>query len=60
MITTTDTLTEAPSVTTDLNPALPTDLPVLSQLDVLESEAMLVIREITAELERPVLLFSGG
>ena len=60
MTTTTDTLTEAPSVTTDLNPALPTDLPVLSQLDVLESEAMLVIREITAELERPVLLFSGG
>ena len=37
-----------------------TDLPVLTQLDVLESEAMLVIREITAELERPVLLFSGG
>ena len=33
---------------------------MLSQLDVLESEAMLVIREITAELERPVLLFSGG
>ena len=59
-MTTTDTLTEAPSVTTDLNPALPTALPVLSQLDVLESEAMLVIREITAELERPVLLFSGG
>ncbi len=41
-------------------PDVPTDLPVLSQLDVLESEAMLVIREITAELERPVLLFSGG
>jgi sulfate adenylyltransferase subunit 2 len=60
VITTTDTLTEAPSVTTDLTPAVPTDLPVLSQLDVLESEAMLVIREITAELERPVLLFSGG
>ena len=37
-----------------------TGLPVLTQLDVLESEAMLVIREITAELERPVLLFSGG
>jgi sulfate adenylyltransferase subunit 2 len=54
---TTEILTEAhPDVTTDV----PTDLPVLSQLDVLESEAMLVIREITAELERPVLLFSGG
>ena len=37
-----------------------TPLPTLTQLDVLESEAILVIREITAELERPVLLFSGG
>ncbi|MGL5928444.1 MAG: sulfate adenylyltransferase subunit CysD [Dermatophilaceae bacterium] len=35
-------------------------LPTVTQLDVLESEAILVIREITAELERPVLLFSGG
>ncbi|MFL6177187.1 MAG: phosphoadenosine phosphosulfate reductase family protein, partial [Ornithinibacter sp.] len=64
MTTTTDTLTEAlpvtTHVTTDLLPEAPADLPVLSQLDVLESEAMLVIREITAELERPVLLFSGG
>ena len=32
----------------------------LSQLDALESEAILVIREIAAELERPVMLFSGG
>jgi len=32
----------------------------ISQLDVLESEGILVIREIAAELERPVLLFSGG
>lgn len=54
---TTDTLTE---VLPDLTTAVRTDLPVPSQLDVLESEAMLVIREITAELERPVLLFSGG
>ena len=61
-MTTTDTLTEAHPVTTDATTdrTAPTDLPVLSQLDVLESEAMLVIREITAELERPVLLFSGG
>ena len=64
MTTTTDTLTEA--LPRDDRPdhrpapAAPADLPVLSQLDVLESEAMLVIREITAELERPVLLFSGG
>ncbi|WP_422386399.1 sulfate adenylyltransferase subunit CysD [Cryobacterium breve] len=32
----------------------------LSQLDVLESEAIHIIREVVAELERPVLLFSGG
>jgi sulfate adenylyltransferase subunit 2 len=49
------------TVTDTLVPSLPgDDLPTLSQLDVLESEAILVIREITAELERPVLLFSGG
>ncbi len=29
-------------------------------LDLLEAEAMLVIREVVAELERPVILFSGG
>jgi len=29
-------------------------------LQVLESEAIHVIREVVAELERPVLLFSGG
>ena len=63
-MTTFDTLTEALPVTTDVTTdpasAREADLPLLSQLDVLESEAMLVIREITAELERPVLLFSGG
>ena len=32
----------------------------LSQLDVLESEAIHIIREVVAEFERPVLLFSGG
>src|ERR1700679_353841 len=32
----------------------------LSQLDVLESEAIHVIREVAAEFERPALLFSGG
>jgi sulfate adenylyltransferase subunit 2 len=32
----------------------------LSQLDVLESEAIHVMREVGAEFERPVLLFSGG
>ena len=32
----------------------------LSQLDVLEAEAIHVMREVAAEFERPVLLFSGG
>jgi sulfate adenylyltransferase subunit 2 len=32
----------------------------LSQLDVLESESIHVIREVAAEFERPTLLFSGG
>ncbi len=32
----------------------------LSHLDALESEAVHVMREVAAEFERPVLLFSGG
>lgn len=32
----------------------------LSHLDVLEAEAIHIMREVAAELERPVLLFSGG
>ena len=32
----------------------------LSQLDVLEAESIHIIREVAAEFERPVLLFSGG
>ena len=62
MNTTTDTLTEALPVTTHVTTdrTLPTDLPVLSQLDVLETEAIHIIREVAAEFERPVLLFSGG
>jgi sulfate adenylyltransferase subunit 2 len=32
----------------------------LSQLDILEAESIHVIREVAAEFERPVLLFSGG
>ena len=32
----------------------------LSQLDTLEAEAIFIIREVVAEIERPVLLFSGG
>jgi sulfate adenylyltransferase subunit 2 len=33
---------------------------LLSQLDVLEAEAIHVMREVAAEFERPALLFSGG
>ncbi|MDE3222395.1 MAG: phosphoadenosine phosphosulfate reductase family protein, partial [Acidobacteriota bacterium] len=29
-------------------------------LDVLESHALFIMREVVAECERPVLLFSGG
>src|SRR5205823_2417021 len=32
----------------------------MSQLDVLEAEAIHIMREVAAEFERPVLLFSGG
>jgi sulfate adenylyltransferase subunit 2 len=32
----------------------------LSYLRLLEAEAIFVVREVAAELERPVLLFSGG
>jgi len=41
-----------------LEPA--TSVPTLSHLDALEAESVHVIREVAAELERPVLLFSGG
>jgi len=33
---------------------------LLSQLDVLEGESIHIMREVAAEFERPVLLFSGG
>jgi sulfate adenylyltransferase subunit 2 len=35
-------------------------LVTLSHLDELEAEAIHIVREVAAELERPVLLFSGG
>src|SRR5436853_2352498 len=31
-----------------------------SQLDALEAESIFVMREVAAEFERPVMLFSGG
>ncbi|MGI8412096.1 MAG: sulfate adenylyltransferase subunit CysD [Solirubrobacteraceae bacterium] len=38
----------------------PQSIDELSHLDALEAEAIHVFREVAAELERPVLLFSGG
>ena len=32
----------------------------LSNLDALESEAIFILREVAAQFERPVILFSGG
>ncbi|HUS61075.1 MAG TPA: phosphoadenosine phosphosulfate reductase family protein, partial [Acidimicrobiales bacterium] len=44
-------------MTLDLDPSRPYEL---SHLDALEAEAVFIMREVAAELERPVLLFSGG
>ncbi|TFD48684.1 sulfate adenylyltransferase subunit 2 [Cryobacterium sp. Hh11] len=41
-------------------PMMTTTAHRLSELDVLESEAIHIIREVVAEFERPVLMFSGG
>ncbi|MER7009063.1 phosphoadenosine phosphosulfate reductase family protein, partial [Dactylosporangium sp. NPDC000555] len=32
----------------------------VSHLDALEAESLFIMREVVAEFERPVLLFSGG
>ncbi|POH65731.1 MULTISPECIES: sulfate adenylyltransferase subunit CysD [Cryobacterium] len=50
----------APTIDRAIDRAASTDSTGLSQLDVLESEAIHIIREVVAEFERPVLLFSGG
>ena len=36
------------------------DIPEVSELRALEAEAVHVMREVAADFERPVLLFSGG
>jgi sulfate adenylyltransferase subunit 2 len=43
-----------------LRSSLGTESPARSLLDQLESEAISIIREVTAETRAPVLLFSGG
>src|SRR5580698_452541 len=40
--------------------AVPRNDYLLSQLNVLEAESIHIMREVAAEFERPVLLFSGG
>ena len=44
-------------MTTTLTSSRPYEL---SHLEALEAEAVFIIREVAAELEHPVLLFSGG
>jgi len=41
-------------------PSSPTPAPRADHLDLLESHAIFILREVVAECERPVLLFSGG
>ncbi len=38
----------------------PRTMPLHSDLDALEAEAIFIMREVAAEFERPALLFSGG
>jgi sulfate adenylyltransferase subunit 2 len=40
--------------------AVPTSGHALDQLDLLEAEALFILREVAAECRNPVLLFSGG
>ncbi len=47
-------------MTTTIDPAQAPALPAVDHLDLLESHAIFIIREVAAECERPVLLFSGG
>src|SRR5665213_3575255 len=56
-------------MTTTLDPPTPTSVesrsriaakPTVDHLDLLEAHAIFIMREVAAECERPVLLFSGG
>ena len=48
------------TTTSAAGPASPAGAPGDDHLDALENESVHIIREVTAEAERPVLLFSGG
>src|SRR3954452_20956100 len=52
--------TAEPYIYSESRPGLPPMTYELSHLRALESEAIHVFREVAAQLERPVLLFSGG
>ena len=56
--TTTTATTRAATTTTPMT--TPEARLTLSHLDTLESESIHIFREVVAEFERPVLLFSGG
>ena len=47
-------------ITHAIAPSITAARPALDELDALEAEAILIIRETAAECARPVLLFSGG
>jgi sulfate adenylyltransferase subunit 2 len=47
-------------MTTDTTATRPTPRYQRNTLDILESEAIYVLREVAAQFERPVMLFSGG
>jgi len=69
-MTTIDLTTDAPGSPAGAPAGASADAPVpgsalpggrrLAQLDALESEGIHIVREVVAEFERPVLLFSGG
>jgi sulfate adenylyltransferase subunit 2 len=53
--------TESPAtVTTETTKPTGTSKPTVTELDALESESIFIFREVAAEFERPVILFSGG
>ena len=56
----TEIATDLQSVETETKPVATDGGRRLDQLSALESEAIHIFREVTAETERPVLLFSGG
>jgi len=59
-ITETPGITQTPGFTEATGIAGPAERLTLDHLDTLESESIHIFREVGAEFERPVLMFSGG